>query len=73
MICNHLDALSMYVDLHSTTYEKIFILGDFKLSAITTILQALSNSPHVTKIQITLHALIWFYLTHLEASRVLVL
>ena len=29
MICNHLDALSTYLDLHSTTYEKILILGDF--------------------------------------------
>ena len=29
MICNHLDALSAYLDLHSTTYEKILILGDF--------------------------------------------
>ena len=31
MICNHLDALSTYVDLHSTTYEKILILGDFNV------------------------------------------
>ena len=37
------------------------------------ILHALSKSPHVTKIEAMLHALIWFYLTHLEASRVLVL
>ena len=28
MICNHLDPLSTYLDLHSTTYEKISILGD---------------------------------------------
>ena len=28
MICNYLDALSTYLDLHSTTYEKILILGD---------------------------------------------
>ena len=31
MICNHLDALSTYLDLHSTTYEKVFILGDFNV------------------------------------------
>ena len=28
MICNHLDPLSTYLDLHSTTDEKISILGD---------------------------------------------
>ena len=28
MICNYLDALSTYLDLHSTTYEKNLILGD---------------------------------------------
>ena len=32
MICNHLNALSTYLDLHSTTYEKILILGDFNES-----------------------------------------
>ena len=31
MICNHLDALSIYLDLHSTTYEKSLILGDFNV------------------------------------------
>ena len=31
VICNHLDALSTYLDLHSTTYEKILILGDFNV------------------------------------------
>ena len=31
MICNHLDALSTYLDLHSITYEKILILGDFNV------------------------------------------
>ena len=31
MICNHLDALSTYLDLHSTTYEKVLILGNFKV------------------------------------------
>ena len=29
MICNHLDALSTYLDLYSTTYEKILILDNF--------------------------------------------
>ena len=67
MICNHLDALSTYLDLHSTTYEKILILGNFnvgieeqhmKAFCDNCNLQALSNSPHVTKIQIILHVLI---------------
>ena len=31
MICNHLDALSTYLDLHSTTYEKFLILSDFNV------------------------------------------
>ena len=48
MICNHLDALSTYLHLDSTTYEKALILGDCKVAieeqhtkifAITTILK----------------------------------
>ena len=31
MICNHLNASSTYLDLHSTTYEKVLILGDFNV------------------------------------------
>ena len=31
MICNHLHALSTYLDLHPTTYEKSLILGDFNV------------------------------------------
>ena len=31
MIYNHLDPLSTYLDLHSTRYEKILILGDFNV------------------------------------------
>ena len=83
MSWNHLDALITFLDLHSTTCEKILILGDFNvgieaqdsnLSEITTFLQALWNSPHVTKTQIILlHVLIWFYLTHVETFGVLVL
>lgn len=50
MICNHLDVLSTNLDVHSTSQEKLFILGDFnvgidtectrKPSAISNILQA---------------------------------
>ena len=55
LIGNHLDALSTYLDLHSTTYEKILILGDFNVGIEEQHLKAfwdnynLTNSPHVTK------------------------
>ena len=29
MVCNHLDTLSTYLDLHSTNHEKVLVLGDF--------------------------------------------
>ena len=29
MICQHMEALAKNMDLHSSTYEKIFFLGDF--------------------------------------------
>ena len=31
MISNHLRALSEYLDLHSSNYEKFIILGDFNV------------------------------------------
>ena len=31
MTCNYLDALSTYLDLHSTTYEKVLILEGFNV------------------------------------------
>ena len=31
MICNHLNALSTYLDLHSVIYGKVLILGDFNV------------------------------------------
>ena len=31
MICNHLDVLSTYLDLHSPTYKKVLILSDFNV------------------------------------------
>ena len=61
MICNHLNALITYLDLH------FLILGDFNIGideqhmkafCDNYNLQSLSNSPHVTKIQIILHVLI---------------
>ena len=55
MICNYLDALGTYLDLHSTTYEKLLILNNCYVdrnrgSAISAILEALSNNSHFTKI-----------------------
>ena len=29
LICNHLDSLSTYLELHSATYGKVLILGNF--------------------------------------------
>ena len=29
MVCNHLDTLSTYLDLHSTNHEKVLVLGEF--------------------------------------------
>ena len=67
MIFNRLDALSTYLDLHSTTYEKILILGDFNVGIEEQHMKAfcdnynlisLIKQPTYTKIQIILHALI---------------
>ena len=67
MICNHLDALSTYLDLHSTTYGKVLILGDFnvgieeqhvKAFCDNCNLKTLPNNLLVTKIQTILHVLI---------------
>ena len=31
LICNHLDSLSTYLELHSTTYGKVLISGNFNV------------------------------------------
>ena len=49
MVCNHLDPLSTYLDLHSTTYEKILILGDFNVEIEEQHMKALSNSHMLQK------------------------
>ena len=50
MICNHLDALSTYLDLHSTTYEKILILGDFNVGIEEQHMKALCNNYSLTNL-----------------------
>ena len=58
MLCNHIVTLSTNLDMHSITYEKVFILGDFNEGIEEQHMKALSNSPHVTKIQTILHVFI---------------
>ena len=67
MIYNHLDALSTYLDLNSTAYEKILILGDFNVGTEEQHMKAFCDNYNLTslikqstcyKIQIILHVLI---------------
>ena len=50
MICNHLDALSTYLDLHSTPYENILILGDFNVGIAEHHLQAFCDNCNLTSL-----------------------
>ena len=50
MICNHLDALSTYLDLHSTTYEKILILSDFNVGIEEQHMKAFCDDYNLTSL-----------------------
>ena len=50
MICNHLDALSTYLDLHSTTYEKILILGDLNVGIEKQHMKAFCDNYNFTSL-----------------------
>ena len=50
MICNHLDTLSTFLDLQSTTYEKILILGDFNVGIEEQHMKALCNNYSLTNL-----------------------
>ena len=50
MICNHLDALSTYVDLHSTTYQKMLILGDFNVGIEEQYMKAFCDNYNLTSL-----------------------
>ena len=50
MIGNHLDALSTYLDLHSTTYEKILILGDFNVGIEEQHVKAFCHNYNLTNL-----------------------
>ena len=50
MIGNHLDALSTYLDLHSTTYEKILILGDFNVGIEEQHMKAFCDNYNLTSL-----------------------
>ena len=45
MICNHLDALSTYLNQHSTTYEQILILSNFNVGINNYNLTSLIKQP----------------------------
>ena len=48
MICSHVDSLSTYLDLHSTTYEKILILGDFNVGIEEQHMKAFCDNYNLT-------------------------
>ena len=50
MICNHLDALSTYLDLHSTTYQKILILDDFNVGIEEQHMKAFCDNYNLTSL-----------------------
>ena len=65
MICNHIDAFTIYLALHFTIYEKVFILGDFNVGIKEPHMKAFCDNynltsliEHVTKIKKVLHVLI---------------
>ena len=49
MISNHLnDALSTYLDLHSTEYEEVLILGDFNVGIEKQHVKAFGDNFNLT-------------------------
>ena len=81
MLCNHLDALSTYLDLHSTKYEKKMILGGFNVGIEEQHMKAFCDNYNLTSStkQPTFYknpnnpTCIDLILTHPETSRVHVL
>ena len=76
IICNHLNALSTYLDLNSITYEKVWIFVDVNVGIEKQHMKAFCHSYNLTSLikqpeQTNLHVLIDS--KHLEATRVLVL
>ena len=50
MTGNHLDALGTYLDLHSTTYEKFLILGDFNVGIEEQHMKAFCDNYNLTSL-----------------------
>ena len=50
MICNHLDALNTYLDLHSTKYEKNSILGDFNVGIEEQHIKVFCDNDNLTSL-----------------------
>ena len=48
MICSHVDSLNTYLDLHSATYEKILILGDFNVGIEEQHMKAFCDNYNLT-------------------------
>ena len=49
-IMNHLNKISRSLDIHSTKYENIVLLGDFNACVDDEALQTFLNNPRVLKI-----------------------
>ena len=50
MTCNHLDWLSTYLDLYSTTYEKVLILGNFNVGIEEQHMKAFCDNYNLTSL-----------------------
>ena len=50
MICQHMEALAKNMDLYSSTYEKIFFLGDFNASVEHSALKDFCNLYSLTRL-----------------------
>ena len=49
-IGNHLKALSGFLDSHSSTYEKLLILGDFNVEVVDQNMNTFCNSYSLTSL-----------------------
>ena len=52
MICNDLDAMSRYLHLNFTTYEKILILGEFNVGIGEQYMKAFCDNYNLTSLLI---------------------
>ena len=50
MICNHLDSLNTFLDLHFTTYEKVLISGDCNIGIEEQYTKAFCDNCNLTSL-----------------------